>query len=450
MVSIPTLVCSASEPLPSPLFEASLRQSTARMNNSDETLSTPVVESRLEDKSTDAGAIVGSCIYELLCAEGNSDTLQQFGLAAGVLRRRSECTGPSACETVFISGSGSVRLFWKFVGCDTAGHPEVPPFPFTLTSCDELPTLEGYTTCRSATCMYAMTCGPQPSCPGYFIPTMTCGGPTCSPGVTCSGNTCSPAPTCVPFDQTCMNYGTCSGSPTCVGMASCSQTCAGTATCVHTCLDVYSCPLVSTCPGATTCEGTTTCMGSACGPTVSHTCAPGPTCKNVTCEGTSTCPNLATCETYPTCTENHTCAGQATCSVSQTCQIQTCEGQSTCRTMVTCSGATCNISTCAGLATCVGVATCNAYAGCLLCSCPKQGDLDGNGSYDISDLLGIIRRVYFVDTPARHDANCPHSDRADLSCDGEHTILDVVLWVDKVWRRIPNAICDPCTRSGSR
>lgn len=151
----------------------------------------------------------------------------------------------------------------------------------------------------------------------------------------------------------------------------------------------------------------------------------------------STCA-VPSCEPAPTCARWYlTC--QATCSAP------TCGKEMTCMYFNTCDGAT----TCSQQQACPGVTTCDSQPGCALCSCPKQGDLNGNGSYDIADLLGLIRRVYFYDRPARHDSSCPHSDRADLSCDGEHSIIDIVLWVDYVWRKIPNAICDPCAQTVS-
>lgn len=337
---------AASEPLPSPLYDQSRLAAIDGLTQIALQAEPALKPSNREAAGT--AELAAACIYELICIDGNSDTLEQYALVLGVHRKRSECGGGYwDCETAFISGAGSVRLFWRYIGCEISDLPEVPPFPFILTPCQELPTTEGFLTCLAATCMFAMTCGPQPSCPGYYVPTMTCGGPTCSPGVTCFGGTCNLGPTCIPFEVTCRNYGTCSGFATCQGMATCNQTCTGLAT----------------------------------------------------------------------------CAGSATCGSGQTCDPAP---------------------------TCQGVATCDAQVGCTLCSCPKQGDLNGNGTYDIADLLGIIMRVYYDDRPARQDPNCPHSDRADLSCDGRHDILDIVLWVDCVWRKIPNAICDPCTQSGSR
>jgi hypothetical protein len=65
------------------------------------------------------------------------------------------------------------------------------------------------------------------------------------------------------------------------------------------------------------------------------------------------------------------------------------------------------------------------------------------------DVLGLISRVYLHGRPPRHDPQCPHYDRADLNCDGEHTVIDIVLWIDSVWRKMPNAICNPCTQTTS-
>ncbi len=202
-----------------------------------------------------------------------------------------------------------------------------------------------------------------------------------------------------------------------------------------TCNPEYTCGYSATCkPGMSTCEGNFSCPGAP----RTGVC-PGPTCYVYGTCGNGTCPPNATCLPGGTCPANsQTCSG-GTCGSAATCSYnQTCPPRPTCAGVATCDQ------------TCSGLATCDAQPGCTLCSCPKQGDLNGNGTHDIADLLGIIGRVFFDDRPARQDSNCPHSDRADLSCDGEHTILDIVLWVDYVWRKMPNAICDPCTQTGSR
>lgn len=600
---------AADEPLPSPLYQLSLSKSISRMEPQSDSGSSQV-DPRTHDITLSSGDSLMVCVYELICASGNTDTLAALGLSVGLLRRGGSCSGDfDDCARMEVSGSGSVCLVWKWVGCMSTDLPllDFPPaYPGFDCDCDGMPTLQSTPTCQEPTCLNIATCRIALSCPGYSVPTMACGGPTCSPSQTCNGaGTCPPSSTCSP-SITCPGLGTCTGQSTCTGTATCAgQTCNGASTCADTCEGLPTCsgptceaaetcgfsstcnPNGATCQGSESCTSTlscgNTCGNTGCDPTyapvstcaIGQTCAGQPTCwsvpscnnepltcaltcGDVTCGGWScdqnpTCAQASTCEAA-TCTGLETCAPQATCSGVATCAAetcpgintcdQTCTGQTTCATatcsgtitcdqtcvgQATCGAATCpdintcvtaptcamntcdqtptclgifscpipsptmscggptcslsqtcnNVATCPPDMTCIPVATCPASAqtcsgntcgtaatcsesqtcpgaptcdskpGCTLCSCPKQGDLNGNGTHDIADLLGIIGRVFFDDKPARQDQNCPHSDRADLSCDGQHTILDIVLWVDYVWRKVPNAICDPCTQTGS-
>lgn len=402
MVSVSLSVYAASEPLPSPLFEQSLRESVTRLDQDQFTSATSTADSA---RTSTQRPVVNAVVLE------TSDNSPTCALAA-------TCDGFYTC----------------------AGQ-----------TCEQAPT------CQRPTCY------PQVSCPGGgWVPTMMCESATCSPNPTCnSGSTCPPNNTCNYLstckpNETCVSVtctSTCSSYSTCG--ATCSQTCDGLATCGATCNEAATCPPNATCPGVSTCsqtcDGQATCGMSTC-PDVS-TCVTSSTCAMNTCDQTPTCLGIFSCPIPsptmscggPTCSPQSTCVG-ATCPPDMTCiPVATCPASAQ-----TCSGNTCGIAaTCSESQTCPGAPTCDSEPGCTLCSCPKQGDLNGNGSYDIADLFGIIMRVYFEDRPARQDPNCPHSDRADLSCDGEHTIIDIVLWVDHVWREIPNAICDPCVHSGS-
>lgn len=338
---------STEEPSPSPLFSRSLVQSTERMSG---TVEFSAAEKQKTNLLLPEVALQGSvCVYELICASGNPDTLADSGLFVGTLRRGANCHNQyQDCVPHLETGAGSICLIWQFVRCDTASLRPIPfgsAYAAFLCSCESLPTLDAVATCQASTCR-SQTCRSAPSCPGIWIPTMGCPVQTCSTwGPTCSGSTCVPEPTC--FSQ-------------------------------------YP-----------TCRGYSTCQAPTCGP-------------------------LATCPPASTCTE--TCNGQATCGSSFTCTSH---------------------------ATCPGAITCGGPPDCEACSCPHQGDLNGDGVRDVRDLTMLVSHLFLGKRAPVQDSTCYHTDRGDLNCDGRHNIADVRILIDEVWHSVPS-ICDPCTHSAWR
>jgi hypothetical protein len=58
------------------------------------------------------------------------------------------------------------------------------------------------------------------------------------------------------------------------------------------------------------------------------------------------------------------------------------------------------------------------------CSCPGQGDVNGDGVIDVFDVIGAISRA-FSGAPAVQDPECP-AERADVNNDGAADVFDLI------------------------
>lgn len=460
VVLIPLSAYPATDPAPSPLFDQSLQKSIERMEPQLAADLPPIASPDLRLQVLSDSTV--RCIYELVCASGNPDTLAELGLVVGIRRRGGQCADEYRdCIRHWESGVGSVCLIWQWIGCDTVSLPAIPLFGWLRCVCDLYSTMAGTATCYNYPTCRTPTCEGMLSCPGQWTPTMACGGPTClgafscNPGSpTCHDVSCADGPpqTChmVTCNQTCSGA-TCTGQSTCVGTTTCGA--------VATCSLNSTCPPEATCAGVSTCEqtctGQATCSSATCGS--QYTCQHFPTCGGgYSCDETPTCGYRPTCPGgLTTCSTSETCPGapatmgcsSATCAPNHTCYGGTCPPELTCIPVATCpaSAQTCSGITCGSEVTCSGQPTCDVQPGCSLCSCPQQGDFNDNGVRDIIDLWHMVNYVFLTNRPAPQDSTCYHTDRADLNCDGHHSIIDVVFWIDETWHGI-DCICDPCTQ----
>jgi hypothetical protein len=329
-LQVPSVTYAAPDPDPSPLFKQSLAASVRGLERPEDTV--PVGrDSRVWQQPAPALVMEGQdgdtcvcCVYELICASGDPDTLAALGFEVGMLRRGLNCNSDYYdCVRHWEVRLGSVCLVWQYLECALTDLPRIPLGEPSGFCNDSLCTMPGMATCNAATCRNS-TCAGGISCPGYWMPTMGCATETCSPNVTCYGNTCSPAPTCYP-----------------------------------------ACP---TSTGGATCALTTTCGSSA-------TCVPAPTCTGPTCFPNATCPGVSTCP---------------------------------------------------------------------MCVCSHQGDLNDDGVIDTADVRNFVHYLYSDGSPPPADSTCPLHTRGDLDCDGQETIVDIVILACHVHFAYP-ALCNPCT-----
>jgi len=472
------LAHSADDPQSSPLFDQSLRQSIDRLDPT----AAPLPDSQLPE-ATDVADTTISCIYELVCVEGDPDSVAELGLVIGMHRKRNSCSSRFNCAQFTQSMIGSLCLSWRFIRCEST---DLPPIPgvwmrdyYDACACGGGTTRDASPTCLVPTCIMS-TCIGGMTCTGSYV--------SCAGAPTCDGPTCDPPTTCDPL-PTCGQHTTCSANTTCsatcpvysscAGHTACDATCTGETCGENTCAPAASCPVGPTCYGSytcghVTCERSTTCTTCHLIPTCEPTCfSPtcpdyttcGTTCDGQTCEG-STCSPQFTCDVWistcvgvscdgATCDPSFvTCIGPtclATCGGGLTCNGETCILYSTCPDHSTC-GTTCVTSTCSGFVTCGNTcvtptceqySTCGYLPNCLLCNCPSQGDLNRDGRLNLIDLLGFLNILMDRPVTYRADATCPAIDRADLNCDDEHTMIDVIIMVDYVFRRVDDR-CNPC------
>jgi hypothetical protein len=78
------------------------------------------------------------------------------------------------------------------------------------------------------------------------------------------------------------------------------------------------------------------------------------------------------------------------------------------------------------------------------CLCLSHGDISDDGSFDVTDLVGLINIAFRDGASAITDPGCSHATRADYTCDGVINVVDVVRGVDFIFRAGPS-LCDPCT-----
>jgi hypothetical protein len=75
------------------------------------------------------------------------------------------------------------------------------------------------------------------------------------------------------------------------------------------------------------------------------------------------------------------------------------------------------------------------------CSCPSQGDIDGDTDIDVFDVIGIIG-IAFSGSPDIQDPPCPKT-RADADNSGATDVFDVIYLIATAFSGGPNPV-DPC------
>lgn len=76
------------------------------------------------------------------------------------------------------------------------------------------------------------------------------------------------------------------------------------------------------------------------------------------------------------------------------------------------------------------------------CGCAHLGDLNGDGVFDIEDVLRAVRIVNQDSTDVK-DRDCPHVGRADVNCDCVVDSFDVLYLIGFILRN-EQAPCNPC------
>lgn len=356
----PSLSAAAVDPQPSPLYSQSLEESVQRMNSE----SVAGKRRELDTVATPGGVsdTTVACIYQLLCAKGNPDTLAQMGLKVGDLRRGARCSnGEHDCIHHVEDTVGSVCLIWQYVTCAPTDLPPMPALPFALCPCDSLSTMQATPTCQVYTCRTStcMGSGGGFSCAPQWLETLACGGPTCLGNSTCEGATCYPELTC-------------QRGPTCF------STCA---------------PAQSTCSGNPSCDGTATCSFPTCHP--SPTCAGELTCGFATCMGA-------------TCQPNATCIGMTTCGYAPTCTRCDCSHLGD----VNADGRV-NVLDILRYIGRAFLGNERPFPSDMECPGADRGDLDCDGVDTIADLVILIDRTIFgAPKFCNPCTNPPHSDGA--------------------------------------
>ena len=85
-----------------------------------------------------------------------------------------------------------------------------------------------------------------------------------------------------------------------------------------------------------------------------------------------------------------------------------------------------------------GIITCSE-----ICSCPEQGNAQGDQGVDALDIGFLIDEVLGEGPIAPKDPLCPHVSRSDFNCDQMANVLDISYAVDYVYLG-GEAPCDPC------
>jgi hypothetical protein len=78
---------------------------------------------------------------------------------------------------------------------------------------------------------------------------------------------------------------------------------------------------------------------------------------------------------------------------------------------------------------------------CSPCSCPNQGDIDGNGFADVPDALAVIG-IAFINGSDTQDSHCPKT-RGDVNNSGVVDVNDVLYIIKTAFTNGPNPV-DPC------
>jgi len=102
----------------------------------------------------------------------------------------------------------------------------------------------------------------------------------------------------------------------------------------------------------------------------------------------------------------------------------------------------CNDYNCDGVVSIADVVVIAAHGDhCCPCSCPHQGDLDGNGVINVNDVLAAIK-VAFLNGTDVQDPSCP-ATRADANADGVVNVNDVLYLIKTAFVNGPPPV-DPC------
>jgi len=75
------------------------------------------------------------------------------------------------------------------------------------------------------------------------------------------------------------------------------------------------------------------------------------------------------------------------------------------------------------------------------CSCPHQGDINGDGVIDVFDVIGVIGIAFSGDTDPQ-DTGCPDT-RGDVDNNGVSDVFDVIYLIATAFSGGPSPV-DPC------
>jgi len=78
------------------------------------------------------------------------------------------------------------------------------------------------------------------------------------------------------------------------------------------------------------------------------------------------------------------------------------------------------------------------------CLCRMHGDINGDGAFDVFDVVAAIDGVFAGAEQPPKDADCPpHIHRGDINCDNTYDVFDVIALIDFVFSGGPDP-CNPC------
>lgn len=78
------------------------------------------------------------------------------------------------------------------------------------------------------------------------------------------------------------------------------------------------------------------------------------------------------------------------------------------------------------------------------CLCRKHGDINGDGVFDVFDIVAAIDGVFAGAEPPPTDADCPpHIHRGDFNCDRAYDVFDIIALIDYVFAG-GSGPCNPC------
>lgn len=78
------------------------------------------------------------------------------------------------------------------------------------------------------------------------------------------------------------------------------------------------------------------------------------------------------------------------------------------------------------------------------CVCGKHGEINGDGIFDVFDVIAAIDGVFAGAEPPPVDADCPpHIHRGDFNCDQLYDVFDLIALIDYVFAG-GSGPCNPC------